>query len=65
MKVFTIANQKGGVGKTSFATHFAFYMIEKGMKGVFIDLDTQINASYTLGKSFPTKHTFFFLKLQK
>lgn len=55
MKVFTIANQKGGVGKTSFATHLAFYMIEKGMKGVFIDLDTQINASYTLGKAFPTK----------
>ncbi|HHT7857088.1 ParA family protein [Pasteurella multocida] len=62
MKVFTIANQKGGVGKTSFATHFAFYLIEKGMKGVFIDLDTQVNASYTLGKTFPTKqyaHTLF------
>lgn len=55
MKIFTIANQKGGVGKTSFATHFAFYLIEKGMKGVFIDLDTQVNASYTLGKAFPTK----------
>lgn len=55
MKVFTIANQKGGVGKTSFATHLAFYLVEKGMKGVFIDLDTQINGSYTLGKSFPSK----------
>lgn len=62
MKVYTIANQKGGVGKTSFATHFAFFLVEKGLKGVFIDLDTQINASYTLGKKFPAKylaHTLF------
>ncbi|MDG6882838.1 Sporulation initiation inhibitor protein soj [Phocoenobacter uteri] len=62
MKIFTIANQKGGVGKTSFATHFAFYLIEKGMKGVFIDLDTQVNASYTLEKSFPSSkyaHSLF------
>lgn len=56
MKIYTIANQKGGVGKTSFATHFAFSLVENGLKGVFIDLDTQVNASYTLSKKYPTKY---------
>lgn len=55
MKRFTISNQKGGVGKTSIAIHFTFSLIEKGMKGVFIDLVIQVNSSYTLIRSFLTK----------
>lgn len=48
MKIITVANQKGGVGKTSISCHLAFYLRDKGFKVLFIDLDNQANASSTL-----------------
>jgi chromosome partitioning protein len=48
MKTLTVANQKGGVGKTAVAVHLAFYFAEAKKRVLFIDLDPQGNASKTL-----------------
>lgn len=43
------ANQKGGVGKSTLATQFAFYLaIRKSKKVLFIDMDAQASSSDTL-----------------
>lgn len=46
-KVFTIANQKGGVGKTTTATALAGAFRRKGFRVLFIDADPQCNSSDT------------------
>src|SRR5579872_2887716 len=45
-KVITVAQQKGGAGKTTVASHIAVALSQKGNRVAIVDIDPQGSMSY-------------------
>ena len=51
MKVITLLNEKGGVGKTTLSTHLASGLAIHGKRVLLIDADAQAHSTLHLGKT--------------
>lgn len=48
-KIYVLANQKGGVGKTTTAVNVGAYLAAEGQRSLVVDADPQANATSSLG----------------
>lgn len=57
--IYAIANQKGGVGKTTTAVNLAACVAEAGYNTLLVDIDPQSNATIGLGLSKEAERTVY------
>src|SRR5581483_10168755 len=57
--VYAIANQKGGVGKTTTAVNLAACVAEAGYDTLLVDIDPQCNATIALGLGKDAEKTLY------
>ena len=49
VRIIVVANQKGGVGKSSVATNLPVFLASMGKRVLLVDMDSQANATLSLG----------------
>ncbi len=59
MNIFCIANNKGGVAKTTSAVNIAYALANKGYKILVVDTDPQCNSTYSLLGNLDQSKTLF------